>query len=422
MKALLPRRVPTRAPAFQSSKSPFICTSCLSSCRQFATTSARRAAASPPSPPATGYTTLLSRHLISVAGIDAPKFLQGLIAASIYHPSTPKSPEKARREGFYTGFLTATGRVMHDVFIYPDLEHFGVEEADKKGLLPGQAFLIEVGQNQVDALMELIRRYRLRSIFKHRKLDKEECTVWACWDDGNNYDSIPAALLRDGAYVARDNRAPDMGYRVVMANNKSLKIDADRCNSTDYKIRRYLRGIPEGSGEIFSQQMLPLDANMDLMGGIDFRKGCYVGQELTIRTKHRGVVRKRILPCMIYGEEQGAPQELLYRPDPEGVLAATDVPMNATIGRDGKSGRNAGKWIQGVGNIGLAMCRLQIMTDIDLPGETAASAFDPNNEFVMEWGADGHGLGGTRVKVKAFVPDWMRQKLGEDTTNGRSVE
>lgn len=146
------------------------------------------------------------------------------------------------------------------------------------------------------------------------------------------------------------------------------------------------------------------------MNGIDFHKGCYVGQELTIRTKHRGVVRKRILPCVVYPKDKPAPQTLAYHAgeatdaSPEAITADM-IPAETSIGRSGKRGRSAGKWLKGIGNIGLGICRLEIMTDVVLPGEQAAATFSEGDEFVLEWGEEGVKEG---VKVKAFVPDWLR--------------
>ncbi len=71
--------------------------------------------------------------------------------------------------------------------------------------------------------------------------------------------------------------------------------------------------------------------------------------------------------------------------------------------------------MKGMGNIGLGLCRLEVMTGVQLPGETASAAFRPEDEFVLEWGGGGEGEGedGTKsgVKVKAFVPDWVRAGL-----------
>ncbi|RYO79016.1 hypothetical protein DL766_004565 [Monosporascus sp. MC13-8B] len=369
----------------------------------------------PQPPPKSGSARLTSRRLISIGGVDAPKFLQGIITSSILN----------LEQGFYSGFLNATGRVLHDVFIYRDTLRVGVAAGDPT-LDANHAFIIEVDAPQLDALMKHLKRYMLRSKFKIQAIGEDQCTVWQVWDDSKRSNdseaSAPLSLDQEGAVVLQDNRAPGLGYRVVSTRLSGPQVDLEQSDDTAYRIRRYLLGVPEGQGEIFRGGALPLETNMDLMGGIDFRKGCYVGQELTIRTKHRGVVRKRILPCVLYGGDEAAPPQLEYNPAAaaaarDQALAAENIPAGLSIGRHGKKGRSAGNWLRGAGNIGLALCRLQVMTDIQLPGETATAPFDPNDEFEMRLDADEGGEGGKAVKVKAFVPEWLRARLDQSNTS-----
>ncbi|CAJ2506003.1 Uu.00g001330.m01.CDS01 [Anthostomella pinea] len=413
---------------------PFICSSCRRSQLQTqpqsppprrhfsATTGARGAAAPPPPPPpSSGFARLTSRRLISIAGADAPRFLQGIITSSI--SANPRNasaePSTPRTDGFYSGFLNATGRVLHDVFIYPDT----VGAAGDLSLGAGEAFIIEVDAERLGDLLRHLRRYKLRSKLKVRALEEGECAAWQVWDDGAPETGAEMEAPRVGkedGIVLRDTRAPGMGYRVLSKRADGPQLDMEQTADTAYRIRRYLHGVAEGQGEMIREQALPLDSNMDLMGGIDFRKGCYVGQELTIRTKHRGVVRKRILPCVLYDPTTPPPQRLEYSPDSATqALPAEHIPAGLSIGRDGKKGRSAGNWLSGVGNVGLALCRLQIMTDIELPGETATAPFDPADEFVMKMGTDEDGDAdkGRAVKVKAFVPEWLRRRLDESNTS-----
>ncbi|RYO92248.1 hypothetical protein DL764_008160 [Monosporascus ibericus] len=420
----LPQRI-ARPKACLKARSWFVCPSCRTSQRlpAFSYDAARQppgyasftsSALHLPSPPKSGSARLTSRRLISIGGVDAPKFLQGIITSSILN----------RERGFYSGFLNATGRVLHDVFIYPDTLRVGVAAGDST-LDASHAFIIEVDAPQLDALMKHLKRYMLRSTFKIQALDEDHCTVWQVWvnSEGSN-DSEASALLsldQGGAVVLPDNRAPGLGYRVVSTRPSGPQVDLEQSDDRAYRIRRYLLGVPEGQDEILRGAALPLESNMDLMGGIDFRKGCYVGQELTIRTKHRGVVRKRILPCLLYGEDEAAPRQLEYKPDAapaarNPALAAENIPASLSIGRHGKKGRSAGSWLRGAGNIGLALCRLQVMTDIQLPGETAIAPFDPNDEFEMRLDAEEGGDGGKAVKVKAFVPEWIRARLDQNNT------
>lgn len=74
----------------------------------------------------------------------------------------------------------------------------------------------------------------------------------------------------------------------------------DEVPASAYTLRRTSLGVPEGSREIVPGQALPLESDLDLHGGVDVRKGCYLGQELTVRTYHTGATRKRLLPVRLY--------------------------------------------------------------------------------------------------------------------------
>jgi len=341
------------------------------------------------------------------------------------------------------------------VFIYPI-------PASSGGNSQEPHFLIEVDTEQATALLKHLKRYKLRSKIALRAVDEDEMSVWQVWDDGNGSASgisttastSTLQILGDnGTIIVPDLRASGMGYR-VLSRGTNLDVGAlapnfpqfpqqqqqenQRTDETAYRIRRYLLGVAEGSAEIVPAQALPQESNMDMMGGIDFRKGCYVGQELTIRTRHRGVVRKRILPCVLYGEGEPVPDVLQYDPSGtpptsagnggsgNGSGSSGGGNLNGlTIGRYGKKGRSTGTFLSGVGNIGLALCRVQLMTDLVVPNDTATLEYDPTAEFMIQPskdkdanGADGERDGDTGrtgiVKVKAFVPNWLRQRLAEE--------
>ncbi|KAI5465660.1 hypothetical protein BGZ63DRAFT_349323 [Mariannaea sp. PMI_226] len=372
--------------------SSIVCHSCRLHQRQFSSVSA------PTGPLTSGLAPLPSRRLVSVAGPDAAKFLQGIITANI-----TGADGNPRNDGFYAAFLTATGRILHDVFVYPNHGAAGASPGE-----PG--FLIEVDADQAPTLARHIKRYKLRAKLSVKLLAEDEATIWHAWDDSTktNWESI----MESTKLSLKDPRVPGLGYRFVRLDQNTPEVDLERTTEDAYTIRRYLQGVAEGQDEMAREHSLPQESNMDIMNAIDWKKGCYVGQELTIRTRHRGVVRKRILPCVLYEKDQAAPTSLAYHKDSPLLESATAdmVPRDTSIGRFEKRGRSAGKWLKGVGNIGLGLCRLEIMTDITLPGEAASAAFKPEDEFVLEWGEEDGKMG---VKVKAFVPDWLRQGLEE---------
>ncbi|KAI0471588.1 hypothetical protein GGR56DRAFT_667532 [Xylariaceae sp. FL0804] len=409
-------------------------------------------------------TRLRSRRLISIAGVDAPRFLQGLITSSITDPaSAPSGGGRPRTGGFYTAFLNAQGRVLHDVFIYPDtLGIGGGGDATSAAAALGQAFLVEVDANQVGELLRHLNRYKLRSKLRARAVEDDELGTWHVPDstsssptseeEGQTHVPAPVVVATSGAtdtIVAPDTRAPGMGHRVLTRTRPQPTLGGGgdkgdvevrwRLTAAEeaehYTLRRYRAGVPEGQTEIPRGQALPLEANMDVMGGVDFRKGCYVGQELTIRTRHRGVVRKRVLPVRIYHDDHDLEHD-------DVAVAAEDLPSGSDLARlgggssSGRGARSTGTWLAGIGDVGLALCRLQPMTDLELPGEAAAAAaapFDPSAEFVVRIRDPGSDTGKEEVrdadeaqkekkkdavKIKAYVPDWLRKRLAESGAPG----
>ena len=270
--------------------------------------------------------------------------------------------------------------------------------------------MIDVDAKEAEKLAKHIKRYKLRAKFDVRLLPNDERGVWNIWKD--EHDGWTAHGLagdlqegkgRDGEVGCEDKRAPGMGRRVILEGGKKPEEDVEETSEEVYRVRRYLKGVPEGQDELIREAALPQESNVDFMGGIDYRKGCYVGQELTIRTHHTGVVRKRILPIMLYGKDEKEPRELEYRRGEE--LGVEGIPRETSIGRWEKRGRSAGKFLTGVGNVGLGLCRLEIMTDVLIQGE--AGGYREGDEFKVEWEGD---EGSEIVKLKAFVPSWHLTK------------
>ncbi|KAL5002184.1 hypothetical protein BDV10DRAFT_131536 [Aspergillus recurvatus] len=393
-----------------------ICTCCSTLWRSFSTT--RQPQGLPP-PPQAGYARLTNRGLISITGLDSTTFLQGLITQNMFIPNDPD--RRIRHTGSYAAFLNSTGRVLNDAFIYP------LPQADEP------AWLVEVDKDQVPKLLKHLKKHKLRAKLKLRALDDGERTVWASWKNHSEprWAAYNLELPSSSPFPAHasivgcvDTRAPGFGSRLVVPGDEDLRshfqgedethvaVTGKEVGLDAYAIRRMLHGVAEGQSEIITESALPLECNMDMMRGVDFRKGCYVGQELTIRTHHRGVVRKRILPVQLYKDDLSA------APSPDSPVYDSSVriqppPPGSNISKiSARKGRSAGKFLGGIGNIGLALCRLEVMTDIALTGE--ASQYSPKQEFKVSWegdakGSDAQSPESGEVKVKAIVPPWTRE-------------
>jgi folate-binding protein YgfZ len=348
-----------------------------------------------------------------------------------------KEPVHApRRTGSYSAFLNSQGRVLHDVFIYP---------VAASNLTPGgsatandPAWLIEVDKAEVKTLLKHLKKHKLRSKFTIRALDDGERSIWASWSEDSeqrwaayNLESDFPSQFSPSSLITGcpDTRAPGFGSRIVTPGPDDLRTRlpnestglGPEVDLSVYNLRRILHGVAEGQGEIIRESALPMECNMDMGRAIDFRKGCYVGQELTIRTHHTGVVRKRILPVQLYnGESEAVPSMETPVYDP-----ATDLPLppsGANISRvSGRKGRSAGKFLGGVGNVGLALCRLEMMTDITLTGE--GSQYNASQEFKVSWSANevhdeaegdfppSNAASDGEVKIKALVLPWLREYI-----------
>ncbi|KAJ2491186.1 ccr4 associated factor [Coemansia sp. RSA 2050] len=216
------------------------------------------------------YAAATGRSVISVSGGDASAFLQGMQCNDM---------ARASEGGMFTGFLTPQGRTVADAFVYTVAD----------------GFLVEVDERVSARILKALQFYRLRAKVAIRDMSAEYA-VWSVWGP-----STPTITATGAAAGAEDRRAPQMGQRLVMPVDRqpSLPVQFEERSGCEAKMRRILKGVAEGADDFVSGVAVPLECNLDYMGGVHFDKGCYVGQELTIRTHHRGIVRKRLMPLLL---------------------------------------------------------------------------------------------------------------------------
>ncbi|KAF2421539.1 Aminomethyltransferase folate-binding domain-containing protein [Tothia fuscella] len=342
------------------------------------------------SPRSAQYCALPNRTLVSLTGPDTSKFLQGLTTQDI----DPKN----RKSTLYTAFLNAQGRVLYDAFLYPHRQ----EDS------PDEGYMIEVDRSAAGEFIKHLKRHKLRSEIKIQDVG-EQYQIYASWGPGHGSATSTTA-------TTPDPRVPNLLSRTIIptstpSSSSNPQFKGEEVQPLSYQIHRFIHGLPEGPSEIIPSSALPQESNFDYLNGIDFRKGCYLGQELTIRTQHTGVIRKRILPVQLYtsssskssnsttpsNADDSQPVQLHYN---ENDLVK-DIPLppltdiKATTAK-----RPCGKLLSRVGNIGLALCRLESMTDLRVSAE--GGPYTEDTEFYVGDPAMG-------VKVKAFVPDWLRE-------------
>jgi len=217
------------------------------------------------------------RSCLEVVGSDALKFLQGICTT-----------DTLALDGSCCGtvFLTPKGRVLADAFLYERKPKENDIDANIKS-----SVIIEVHSSIADSLKTMMSVYKLRSKLKIYDLGRKRVIFV---DNNNNGKSNELQLEGNNAQIlcsGWDPRICGWGMRFVVSDyDEDQSKDEVRGNYTSMRIEKGLAEGPELSG------MIPLEGNLDIMQFINFHKGCYVGQELTARTKFSGVVRKRIIP------------------------------------------------------------------------------------------------------------------------------
>ena len=205
---------------------------------------------------------LPSRFFLRVGGADAGKYLQGLITSDI---------GKAQQgNAIHAGLLSPQGKILFDFFVVED----------------GDEFLIEVAQDKADELAQRLKFYRLRA--QVEIAEEPSLAVAAAWGG--------TPRPQDGAIVYADPRLAALGFRLVLPKGDLAELGCDPASEADYHAIRISHGVPEGGRDYGFGEAFPHDALFDQLNGVDFAKGCYVGQEVVSRMEHRGTARKRIVP------------------------------------------------------------------------------------------------------------------------------
>jgi len=206
---------------------------------------------------------LPARGVIEVAGDDAITFLQGLVSNDV----TQATPGRA----VWAALLTPQGKWLADFFMLSD-----------DGRL-----LLEVERAQAAMLIQRLGRFRLRAKVALRDIS-EILHVHAAWD------GVPE--LAAGVIAAPDPRLPAAGWRLLAP--EPLPVNA---TEEAWDEHRLALGLPDGSRDLEAEKTVLLEAGFDELGGVSWSKGCYMGQELTARTKYRGLVKRRLVPVAIDG-------------------------------------------------------------------------------------------------------------------------
>jgi tRNA-modifying protein YgfZ len=238
---------------------------------------------------------LPSRAVLRMRGADARKFLQGLITNDI-----------GKAQGgaaIHAGLLSPQGKILFDFFVVAD----------------GDRLLLDVAKDEAGELVQRLNFYRLRA--QVEITEAPTLAVAAAWGG--------SPLLPDGAVAFADSRLAELGVRLLLPKGTDVAtLGCETASEADYHAFRIGRGVPEGGRDYAFGEAFPHEALFDQLNGVDFAKGCYVGQEVVSRMEHRGTARKRIVPV----EGKAA------LPRPGTTVEAEGVPVGALGSVSGTSG------------------------------------------------------------------------------------
>jgi folate-binding protein YgfZ len=228
---------------------------------------------------------LPDRGVIKVAGDSARSFLHGLVTADVLN----LKPGVAR----FCALLTPQGKIIAD---------FIVAEAPATN---GGGFFLDVASSQAAALVEKLNLYKLRA-----KVIVEDLSailgVLAAWDGAPACPPPPAQSRTDEIGLCyADPRLPALGIRKMLpphlAAAAASDLGATLVEANEYEAHRVALGIPRGGVDFVYGDAFPHETDMDQLAGVDFEKGCYVGQEVVSRMEHRGTARTRAVPVSFEG-------------------------------------------------------------------------------------------------------------------------
>lgn len=253
------------------------------------------------------------RAVIALSGPDRQSFLQGLVSNDVAKATAERA--------IYAAFLTPQGKYLHDIFI----------------AAAGERLLIDCEAARRADLLRRLSMYKLRA--KVALGNADELAVGLHFGGG----ALEALALRAEPGLARaegdgtvfvDPRLASLGARAILP---PASFPAENAKPTDYDQLRLSLGVPDGSRDLPVEKAILLENGFDELNAIDWAKGCYMGQELTARTRYRGLVRKRLMPVAI-----------------EGPAPAPGTPL--LLGD-----KEAGEMRSASGAIGLALVRLEAL-------------------------------------------------------------
>lgn len=265
------------------------------------------------------YVPLPERGMVALAGPEARPFLQGLTSNDIEQVT----PEQAG----YGALLTPQGKFLFDFMV---MQH-------------GDELLLESERTRVPQLIQRLTMYRLRSKVELVDASERYASAALLGEEVASALDLPrragACRSLDDGVALFDPRLLELGARALLPASALAsaleRLGFEPASFEVYERHRLSLGVPDGSRDLPLEKATLLESGFEELHGVDFKKGCFVGQELTARMKYRGLVRKRLMPVAFDGEG----------PEP-GTIIRLD-------------GRDAGEMRSSADGVGLALLRLE---------------------------------------------------------------
>jgi len=218
------------------------------------------------------FSPLAHRQLIEISGKDRYDFLQGLITVDI--------KKLTSQNALWAGLLSPQGKALFDFFIYD--------------ISDDTAFLIDIDRSQAENFIAHLQKYKLRSkVTITKNTDLHVVAAWDC--DGFSYDG----------FMFKDPRADIMGLRIVATLVQKAKLtDTYRENHvdiTDYTALRIANQIVDPAQDMQDIEYYWPEINAEALNGIDYQKGCYIGQEINARLKHKAQLKRQVILVYVMG-------------------------------------------------------------------------------------------------------------------------
>jgi folate-binding protein YgfZ len=231
------------------------------------------------------YALLPDRGILEISGVDRVMFLQGLVSNDV----RKVGPNRA----IYAALLTPQGKYLHDFFLVQQ----------------GETILLEGARARLPDLLRRLSLFKLRAKVALADVS-DRYSVAVAFGEGSvqklglSGDPGAAAPFGDGIALT-DPRLAELGARVLLPHTDRLRAletaGLSRADPEDYDRMRLSLGVPDGSRDLAIEKAILLEAGFDELNGVDWDKGCYMGQELTARTKYRALIKKRLMPVKVEG-------------------------------------------------------------------------------------------------------------------------